>query len=363
MKTGQKWDRVPVDNVSVSDLDKESFDIFRREAIRSKRMSKADLDMADEELLEKLSLLADGKLKRAAVMLFHRKPDKWVTGCYTKIGKFGKGADLLHHDEVNGSLFIQADRIVDLIYLKYLKAEISYYKETRVETYPYPRDGIREIVFNALIHSNWADSVPIQIRIEDDAMYISNSCVFPSDLAGENLFKTHRSMPYNPDIANAFYRAGYVESWGRGIQKICEECENHGNLPPEFMIDSSGIMVKITALEKSKYPKNKSIKKVAIEHEKVAIGSKEVAISDEKVAIDTLNNALDKANISSIMRNRILHLYQNILHNEAFGRTNISEINECSYANAGKLIATMMQAQVIVPIKGKGKGKYIFRLE
>ena len=37
-KTGYKWDAVPIDGVTVDDLDKESFDIFRREALRSGRM-------------------------------------------------------------------------------------------------------------------------------------------------------------------------------------------------------------------------------------------------------------------------------------------------------------------------------------
>ena len=34
-----------------------------------------------------------------------------------KIGKF-EGSDLLHQDEVRGSLLIIADRVIDLIYLK-----------------------------------------------------------------------------------------------------------------------------------------------------------------------------------------------------------------------------------------------------
>ena len=46
-KTGKKWDSVPIENVSVEDLDKESFDIFRREAIRSGRMSKDDLNISN----------------------------------------------------------------------------------------------------------------------------------------------------------------------------------------------------------------------------------------------------------------------------------------------------------------------------
>lgn len=257
-KTGFKWDAIPVDNIGIDDLDKESFDIFRREAMRSGRMSKEDLDMSNAELLDSLGLIVDGKLKRAAVMLFYRKPERFVTGSYVKIGKFGEGADLQYQDEIHGSLFIIADRVIELIYLKYLKAAITYDKEIRIETYPFPRDGIREAVFNALMHCNWADCVPIQIRIEDDAMYISNSCVFPSDWTTETLMERHRSKPYNPDIANAFFRAGYVEVWGRGIQKICEACKRLGTEIPEYKVRTGEIMVKFLALQSAKIPDLKS---------------------------------------------------------------------------------------------------------
>ena len=144
-----------------------------------------------------------------------------------KIGKF-EGSELLYQDEVHGSLLLMADRVIDLIYLKYLKAAISYYKETRVETYPFARDAIREAVYNALIHCNWADNIPIQIRIEDDVMYVSNSSLLPFGWTAETLLCSHASKPFNPDIANVFYRAGYIESWGRGIQKICDACKNIG---------------------------------------------------------------------------------------------------------------------------------------
>ena len=255
-KTGFKWDAVPVNDVKVEDLDKESFDIFRREALRSGRISKEDLSMTNEELLDNLGLLVDGKLKRAAVMLFYRKPEKLITGCYVKIGKFGEGADLQYQDELHGSLLIIADRVIELIYLKYLKASISYDKEIRIETYPFPRDGVREAVYNSLIHCNWADSIPIQIRIEEEAMYISNCCILPSDWTTETLLERHKSRPYNPDIANTFFRAGYVETWGRGIQKICEACRNHGILEPEYEVLGGDITVKFTALQNPKTSNN-----------------------------------------------------------------------------------------------------------
>ncbi len=247
-KTGIRWEDTVIEGVTAEDLDKESFDIFRREAIRSKRMTKDDLNMSNAELLDSLDLLKDGKLTRAAVLLFHRTPQKWMFGTYTKIAKFGKGSDLQYQDEVIGSLFMQAERVIELIYLKYLKAPVTYDNLTRVETYPFPKDAVREALYNALVHSRWSAGIPIQVRIEDDAMYISNECVFPSDWTMESLLQRHQSRPYNPKIARAFFRAGYIESWGRGIQKIFEVCNEYGTLQPEYVVHSEDIMIKLAAV-------------------------------------------------------------------------------------------------------------------
>lgn len=247
-KTGIRWEDSVIEGVAVEDLDKESFDIFRREAVRSKRMTKDDLNMSNADLLDSLDLLKDGKLTRAAVLLFHRTPQKWMFGTYTRIGKFGKGSDLQYQDEVIGSLFMQAERVIELIYLKYLKAPITYDNLTRVETYPFPKDAVREALYNALVHSRWSAGIPIQVRIEDDAMYISNECVFPSDWTMESLLQRHQSRPYNPKIARAFFRAGYIESWGRGIQKIFEVCNEYGALQPEYVVHSEDIMIKLAAI-------------------------------------------------------------------------------------------------------------------
>ncbi len=271
-KTGYLWDAVPIDNISVNDLDRNSIDIFRREAVRKKRMEKADLEISDEELLDHLDLLVDGKLKRAAAMLFYRKPGRIITGCYVKIGRFGEGSDLQYQDTVEGSLFSIADRVIDLIYTKYLKASITYEHDVRVETYPFPREGVREAIYNALGHNNYAASIPIQIRIEDEAMYISNNCILPKNWTVETLMKPHKSEPFNPSIANAFYRAGYIEAWGRGIQKICEACRELGTAEPEYTVLGDDLTVKFTALESAKVSDIKA----------------------PKYQIDTLDNTLDK---------------------------------------------------------------------
>ncbi|MCM1249353.1 MAG: HTH domain-containing protein [Lachnoclostridium sp.] len=53
-------------------------------------------------------------------------------------------------------------------------------------------------------------------------------------------------------MANTFFRAGYIEAWGRGIQKICEECDLIGANAPEYRILGDDITVKLTAIESSK---------------------------------------------------------------------------------------------------------------
>ena len=247
-KTKTKWDAVPVDGIEFKDLDKESFDIFRREAKKSGRMTAQDLAMTNEELLDSLNLTLNGKLTRAAILLFHRKPERWFGGAYVKIGFFGDGPDLQYQDEVYGSLFIQADRVVELIYLKYFKAHISYDGLIRVERYPIPKDAMREAVFNALMHSNYDSGVPIQIRIHENLVLISNDCIFPANWTAETLMQRHRSEQYNPKIANAFFRAGYVEAWGRGIENMCKLCAGNA-VKTEYTVHPCDVMLEFSIPE------------------------------------------------------------------------------------------------------------------
>ena len=59
----------------------------------------------------------------------------------------------------------------------------------------------------------------------------------------------HASKPYNPAIANVFYLAGLIESWGRGIEKICQACEEDGSPAPVYTAHPGDIMIQFTASE------------------------------------------------------------------------------------------------------------------
>jgi ATP-dependent DNA helicase RecG len=63
----------------------------------------------------------------------------------------------------------------------------------------------------------------------------------PDTWTVERLRRKHSSQPFNPDIANAFFRAGMIESWGRGIERIFEACRGNGSPLPEFRSEQSGL--------------------------------------------------------------------------------------------------------------------------
>ena len=132
------WDAAPVADASLDELEPAAFAAFRKGAVQSGRMTEESAREGNEEILKGLGLIRNGVLTRAAVLLFHPAPERWFTGAYAKIAFFPNDADIAYMDEIHGSLFVQAERIIDILYLKYLKAAVSYSGINRVETYPFP---------------------------------------------------------------------------------------------------------------------------------------------------------------------------------------------------------------------------------
>ncbi len=244
-KKGKRWDGVPIPNVSVKDLKHETFDFFKKRGIRSQRLGEESLNDTNEQLLENLKLKEGKYLKRAALLLFHPDPEKFVTSAYTKIGYFENDADLIFQDEVHGNLFEQIEKTIDLLFTKYVKAIISYENGlNRIETYEYPKEAVREALLNEIAHKDYSTGATIQISVYKDKMMIWNAGQLPENWTMEKLAKSkHPSMPFNPDIANAFFRSGYIESWGRGFSKMTSQCLEAGLPEPLYDYEMSGYWV------------------------------------------------------------------------------------------------------------------------
>ncbi len=76
-----------------------------------------------------------------------------------------------------------------------------------------------------------------------------NSCILPEGWTVDTLMESHESKPYNPDIARVFYRAGFIENWGQGIQKICDECKGIGAELPIYELTGTTLRIRFKALE------------------------------------------------------------------------------------------------------------------
>ena len=242
-KKGKTWDSVPIPKISIIDLKDETFDFFKKRAVRSKRIDESILTENKESVLENLTLTEKSFLKRAAILLFHPDPEKFVTGAYVKIGYFQTDTELVFQDEVRGNLFEQVEKTIAILFTKYIKAIISYEGIHRVETYEYPKDAVREALLNAISHKDYAYGYPIQISVYDDKLMIWNEGKLPENWTVEKLLQKHSSKPHNPDIANAFFRAGYIEAWGRGTIKIIEQSKKHGLPTPEFKNEGSDFWI------------------------------------------------------------------------------------------------------------------------
>ena len=240
-KQGRTWDSVPVPFFKKEHLDNTAFELFRKYAKRSGRMDNDDLNGDNEELLDKLRLIEGEYYKRSTALLFADDPEKFVTGSYIKIAYFKEGAHLIFQDEVHGNLFKQVKSAIDLITTKYMRALVSYEGIQRVETLPVPREALREALLNAIVHKAYETFTPIQIAVYDDKLEIWNSGVLPENWTISNFLSKHRSCPYNPEIANVFFRAGEIEAWGRGIERIMAACKEAGMPEPQFNYDGTGV--------------------------------------------------------------------------------------------------------------------------
>ena len=57
------------------------------------------------------------------------------------------------------------------------------------------------------------------------------------------LFRKHTSEPYNPLVAKVFYRAGDIETWGRGMEKVIDACKENDFPSPVAYTQGSGLWV------------------------------------------------------------------------------------------------------------------------
>lgn len=244
-KMGLNWEDMPCDGATLDDIDDVAIDYFLDHAIDEGRMSPESRKSSKADVLENLGLIKDNIPTNGAVLLFGKYPQRRFATSSFKIGRFGADdADLLNQDEIMGNLIQMTDKIMQVLSDKYLIRPIHYEGLQRKEPLEIPKDALREIIFNSIVHKlqigTWN-----QMSVYDDHIHLWNEGILPEDYTVETLMSKHISKPRNPKMARAFYLAGFIEAWGRGYEKIMDEFDKANLTRPTFKVEQGGLATDI----------------------------------------------------------------------------------------------------------------------
>ena len=230
-----RWEKFEDKDLSLKDLDENEILKTVRLGINAGRLPE-NTGTNIISILEKFELMHNGILNNAAVVLF-AKPDIYgYTQCLLRLARF-RGTDkmeFIDSQRIQGNIFLLFDAAMSFIF-KHLSLSGKIEGFEREEQLTVPYKAIREGVINSLAHRCYREpGGSVGIAIYDDRVEIENPGTLPKGWDMNKFLTEHESQPQNPLIANVLYKRKVLESWGRGINLIMEECEK-ANLPkPEF---------------------------------------------------------------------------------------------------------------------------------
>ena len=241
-KSGSTWGDIVEERAGLNEIDNDSIKKFKKYAVD--RIPSIIKETDNTLLLQKLNLIDDGDLKRASVLLFGNDPQKFYRQSIVRIGKFLSDTEIQTTDILKGNLFAQLENALEILRTKYLLSEIKYEGIHRRDILEYPYEALREAIINALIHRDYSGTSQIQIRVYPDKLMIMNEGKLPPEVPVEKLKTSHLSVPRNTLLAEIFYYAGFIESWGHGTIKIVDNCIEQGLPEPDFT-EENGVMTVI----------------------------------------------------------------------------------------------------------------------
>ena len=247
MHSHQRWENIPALGVALKDLDQE-------EILRMARLGMATGRIPDvtganpAEILDRLGLVSEQVPLNAAVVLFGKQFLPSHPQCQMRMARF-KGTtkvEFLDNRQIYGNGFaLLTEAMIFLQRHLPVAGRIQPGLFERVDEPLFPLVALREALVNAVCHRDYANpGGAISLAIYDDRLEIWSDGTLPFGLKVQDLKTDHTSRPRNPLIADAFFRRGFVERWGRGTQLIVELCVQAGHPEPEFVEQAGAVGVR-----------------------------------------------------------------------------------------------------------------------
>lgn len=246
MQRGGKysWEAIPNPDLQISDLDENVIIGAVRAGINCGRLPETTIREEIPAILEKFDLLHDGKLNNGAAVLFGRNLYDYPQ-CLLRMARFRGTSkeEFIDNQRQQGNIYALLDAAMSFFF-KHLSLSGKIEGLYREEKLSIPYKALRECCINAFCHRAYhRPGGSVGIAIYDDRVEIESSGAFPPDMTLEKLLGGHSSEPPNLIIANVLYKSELLESWGRGISLMIDECRRAGIPDPEFHTDGSSVWV------------------------------------------------------------------------------------------------------------------------
>ncbi len=166
------------------------------------------------------------------------------------IVKFGENISIIQKRATfdNRSILEVYDKTIE-IFKDYYSYEVIQQAE-RKNIEKIPETAFREAIANALIHRVWDVESQIRVMMFEDRIEIISPGGLPAGITEEEYLSGKISVLRNRNLANVFYRLGFVEIFGTGITRIKQVYEA-GLQKPDFEVSENTIKIILPVLEEN----------------------------------------------------------------------------------------------------------------
>lgn len=317
----------------------------------------------------------------AAILLFGKNPQLFFPRARIRFiryegnkEKFGTEMNVIKDVIFEGTILKQINDAI--AYLNTQVKEKTYLGQDGlfVTEEEYPKFVRQEIIVNAVTHRSYSISgTDIQIKMFDNRIVVESPGKLPGLVRTNNIRYTHFSR--NPRIAEFLKAYKFVKEYGEGVDRMYNELESAGLHEPEYFCNAFILQTVIynkNYQNSDRYLENLSIEErnptigernPSIEERNPTIGEENQSIQIEKLSIENLKKGFLNKNYRENTKDNILAVYNNIDTSQIFGAPEIERILDCSTTTAKEIMKKIRDMEVVVEIKGNGKGKYRFIYE
>ena len=166
------------------------------------------------------------------------------------IVKFGENISIIKKRATfdNISILEVYDKSIDIFRDYYQYEVIESADRKKVEKVP--EAAFREAIANALIYRVWDVESQIRVLMFDDKIEIVSPGGLPAGITEDEYLDGKILVLRNRNLANVFYRLGFVEIFGTGIKRI-KQLYEEGLQKPDFDVTENTIKIILPIFEKN----------------------------------------------------------------------------------------------------------------